>query len=611
MLLPVDLMSIVSAGSPSTHRRDAGATDLSVSASWLLAADASALSESGNDMINKIFMSYANDGEADPTARFAHDLKALLSANGVSFTNNKAVLPSSNGMSALPPGGEPGELAWSADELLQMAIIPAPGGNNLPLDDQTLPSELSNWLTALITPATGNRTATELVSPSAGTPTAGLAGGVATTGATEPSQASPTTPLMTAVAGVVAALTPAQSTTAGRAAVVMPESLSIPAGTSLPSGRAQPQPAMAVTQAAGLLPGSAGFQPAAMQTKPAAITDQTVITVAAGSDAAVLGSVELQLTVAESQLPEASDRASSALDAAQGQIALPDTMLQASLAADVTRQATETTQLNPGGQKLATDAANASAFRPPQVNPAPLGDTRGHADDVLASQPDLTRASGPTERNQAIASQLTASLTAAVSADNPPSSNSSLNVAQSDPGALMNRPEPRMFSSDNAQQAQAQAAQQSLARAADSLPRFVMDTALGQQGWPDSLSRQLMVMSSQGVSSAQIQLDPPELGSLMVKIQVSADQQTNVSFVSQHAVVREALEQQLNRLQDLFREQGLNLQDVSVSDQSPQQREGESGEQQGQSRDSGANDRDSANAEPEMMRSESLIDFYA
>lgn len=168
-----------------------------------------------------------------------------------------------------------------------------------------------------------------------------------------------------------------------------------------------------------------------------------------------------------------------------------------------------------------------------------------------------------------------------------------------------------MFSPDNAQQAQSQAAQQSVARTADGLPRFVMDTAFGQQGWSDSLGRQLMVMSSQGVSSAQIQLDPPELGSLMVKIQVSADQQTNVSFVSQHAVVREALEQQLNRLQDLFRDQGLNLQDVSVSDQSPQQREGESGGQQGQRRDSGTTEQDPASAEPVMMRSESLIDFYA
>ncbi|HEA64400.1 flagellar hook-length control protein FliK, partial [Pseudohongiella sp.] len=131
------------------------------------------------------------------------------------------------------------------------------------------------------------------------------------------------------------------------------------------------------------------------------------------------------------------------------------------------------------------------------------------------------------------------------------------------------------------------------------------------QGWSDSLGRQLLVMSSQGVSSAQIRLDPPELGSLTVKIQVSADQQTNVSFVSQHAVVREALEQQLNRLQDLFRDQGLNLQDVSVSDQSPQQRDGEGGGQHGGNGGSGRDEQDPGVGEPVMVRSESLIDFYA
>lgn len=521
MLLPVDLMTFVSAGSPLANLRDAGGTDAGASASWLPATDASVLSEVDNGMINKIFMSYASDGEADPAARFAHDLKALLSANGVSFTTDQALLPSSDGMPAWRQIGEPGKLAWSVDELLQMAVNPSPGGNNLPLNDQTLPSELSNWLAALIAPAAGDDPAVES---------------------------------MPATAGAVAALSQAQSALSANAPASKAELQSI-SGNAMMLG----------------------------------------------------GSAQLQLATAETQAAGPADRAASMLMSAQGQIALPETSLQPPLPADATRQASDTTQINPGSQKIAADAANASAFRSAQVNQSPTGDTNGYADDM----PDLIRSSRLTERSQTIAGQLTGALSAAINAEPPASSASSQALTQADPGILLNRPEPRMFSPDSAQQAQSQAAQQSVARTADGVPRFVMDTAFGQQGWSDSLSRQLLVMSSQGVSSAQIQLDPPELGSLMVKIQVSADQQTNVSFVSQHTVVREALEQQLNRLQDLFRDQGLNLQDVSVSDQSPQQREGESGGQQGQGRDAGSTEQDPADAEPVMMRSESLIDFYA
>ncbi|MEX2333978.1 MAG: flagellar hook-length control protein FliK, partial [Pseudohongiella sp.] len=242
-------------------------------------------------------------------------------------------------------------------------------------------------------------------------------------------------------------------------------------------------------------------------------------------------------------------------------------------------------------------------------------------DDGQPMSADILKTSAPLERNQAIASQLSASLLSGISAENPASpnavsgqaANAALNAATADDGTLFNRADQRMFATENAQQAQSQAAQQSATRTADGLPRFTMDTAFGQQGWSDSLGRQLLVMSSQGITSAQIRLDPPELGSLTVKIQMSADQQTNVSFVSQHATVREALEQQLSRLQDLFRDQGLNLQDVSVSDQSPQQREDEANGQQNQGTGSGSEsgEQETSASEPVLVRSESLIDFYA
>lgn len=168
------------------------------------------------------------------------------------------------------------------------------------------------------------------------------------------------------------------------------------------------------------------------------------------------------------------------------------------------------------------------------------------------------------------------------------------------------RTEQRMFSGEIAQTA----GQATANRTADMLPRFDLQTSFGQQGWPDSIGRQLLVMNGQGISAAQIRLDPPELGSLMVKIQLNSDQQASVSFVSPHAAVREALEQQSVRLQDLLKEQGLDLVNVSVSDEAPQQ--GQEFAQQRHQQQSNADDlmeqEQAAVSVPD--RPASLIDYY-
>ena len=104
-------------------------------------------------------------------------------------------------------------------------------------------------------------------------------------------------------------------------------------------------------------------------------------------------------------------------------------------------------------------------------------------------------------------------------------------------------------------------------------------TQVTAQGWGDTVMQRVMWMSSQHVRSAEIQLDPPELGSLMVKIQTINDQ-TSVNFTSPHAVVRDTLDQNLPRLRELMAEQGVDLVDVDVSEHSRQDRANE-GEQDG------------------------------
>lgn len=107
--------------------------------------------------------------------------------------------------------------------------------------------------------------------------------------------------------------------------------------------------------------------------------------------------------------------------------------------------------------------------------------------------------------------------------------------------------------------------------------------AMQQAGWSEGVVDKVMWMSSQNLKSAEIQLDPAELGRLDVRISLNQDQ-TQISFASAHPGVREALESQVHRLREMFTQQGMNLADVNVSDQSQGrawQGQGQEGESRG------------------------------
>ncbi|WP_347506124.1 flagellar hook-length control protein FliK [Pseudomonas anguilliseptica] len=141
-----------------------------------------------------------------------------------------------------------------------------------------------------------------------------------------------------------------------------------------------------------------------------------------------------------------------------------------------------------------------------------------------------------------------------------------------------------------------------------------------QGGWSEAVVDRVMVMSSQNLKSAEIQLDPAELGRLEVRISVSQEQ-SQVTFASPHAGVREALDAQMHRLRELFAQQGMNQLDVNVSDQSLsrgwQGQEGDGGKGRGGS--SGAllgADEELHSSTVESARATSvsargLVDYYA
>ncbi|NBF01437.1 flagellar hook-length control protein FliK [Pseudomonas sp. Fl5BN2] len=111
--------------------------------------------------------------------------------------------------------------------------------------------------------------------------------------------------------------------------------------------------------------------------------------------------------------------------------------------------------------------------------------------------------------------------------------------------------------------------------------------AMHQSGWTDEVVNRVMYLSSSNLKSADIQLQPAELGRLDIRVHMIPDQQTQVTFMSAHAGVREALEGQMHRMRDMFSQQGLGQVDVNVSDQS-RGWQGQEQAQQGQNRGSGS-----------------------
>ncbi len=128
------------------------------------------------------------------------------------------------------------------------------------------------------------------------------------------------------------------------------------------------------------------------------------------------------------------------------------------------------------------------------------------------------------------------------------------------------------------------------------------------------MNQQLITMVSNGIQQAEIRLDPPELGQMMVRIQVQGDN-TQVQFqVAQHQT-RDLVEQAMPRLREMLAEQGMQLTDGQVSQGNGGQGQGEGTSEHGNG--SGTHDVDEISAEDMLARSNlstssaSGIDYYA
>ncbi|MEZ8740416.1 flagellar hook-length control protein FliK [Photobacterium swingsii] len=128
---------------------------------------------------------------------------------------------------------------------------------------------------------------------------------------------------------------------------------------------------------------------------------------------------------------------------------------------------------------------------------------------------------------------------------------------------------------------------------AEAIAQAQVPIQLSKEQGGDELAEKVNIMMSKNLKHVDIRLDPPELGKVQIKLSMNQDQ-ASIQFTAANAQTRELLEHSMPRLRELMQQQGVQLAQTSVQqDTSRQQTAGQpfSG-QQGQQ----ANGQGSANS---------------
>ncbi len=110
------------------------------------------------------------------------------------------------------------------------------------------------------------------------------------------------------------------------------------------------------------------------------------------------------------------------------------------------------------------------------------------------------------------------------------------------------------------------------APAGATLPAVHVPAAFGSSAWPHAFNQQVVWSASQQLQSASLTLNPPELGPVRIELKLT-DTQAIAQFSSHQPEVRQAIEQALPQLKEMFASAGLQLQQASVDSGQSQQQE--------------------------------------
>lgn len=136
-----------------------------------------------------------------------------------------------------------------------------------------------------------------------------------------------------------------------------------------------------------------------------------------------------------------------------------------------------------------------------------------------------------------------------------------------------------------------------------------------RKDFADQVKDKVMVMINQKIQQVDIQLDPPEMGNVHVRVNLQ-NEQAAVQFVVQNQQAKDALEQNMGRLRDMLAESGVDVGDANIEQGDSDQQENMASAGQGMA--NGGNEADElerANSDAQVAHlvkgSSTGVDYYA
>lgn len=95
--------------------------------------------------------------------------------------------------------------------------------------------------------------------------------------------------------------------------------------------------------------------------------------------------------------------------------------------------------------------------------------------------------------------------------------------------------------------------------------KMSIDTPLNQPKWGESLAGRVSLMMSGNQQTAKININPPELGPIEIRVTIK-NEQANINFFAQHGAVRDAIEDAFPKLREMLSQNGLSMGESNVSE---------------------------------------------
>lgn len=97
-----------------------------------------------------------------------------------------------------------------------------------------------------------------------------------------------------------------------------------------------------------------------------------------------------------------------------------------------------------------------------------------------------------------------------------------------------------------------------------------VNTPLHSPNWSGDFGSRVVWLAKNDQQLAQISINPPQLGPVQISISISGDQATAI-FASPHQEVRQAIQESLSQLREMFSTAGINLGQANVGSHMPSQ----------------------------------------